>query len=151
MAVETFQAPTGQTWYVFLIDPATGFWWNGSAFEAYNASNYATYVVTSTEYGTTGVFRFTVPASLPSGTFAVGAKQRAGGSPAQSDPNGSGGGLEWNGTAVVPLSTLATLAQAVKILAAVYDSLAASGNVLTLSNAATQTINLTTGARTTVG
>jgi hypothetical protein len=48
--------------------------------------------------------------------------------------------------------TLPTDAQLVKVLAAVYDTATGSGgNVLTLSNGATQTINLSTGTRTTVG
>lgn len=47
------------------------------------------------------------------------------------------------------LTVLASAANMVKVLAAVYDSCTAVGNVLTLSNGATQTIDLTTGARTT--
>lgn len=41
-------------------------------------------------------------------------------------------------------------AQLVKVLAAVYDSATASGDVITLSNGTTQTIDETTGTRTTV-
>lgn len=108
MAVCIHTATAGSTQYVFYIRPSDGAWWNTAgtpAFETYNASNYADYDTAATEYGTsTGIFQHTVPATLPAGVYYLGAKTRAGGSPAQSDTVTGIGLIQWTGTAVVPLT-----------------------------------------------
>ena len=102
MAKEAFVAPTGQTWYVLLVRPADGWYWNGSGFEAYNAANFATYVVSAAEDGATGIYQFTVPGTLPAGNYNVVARRRVGGSPsATADENGPAGTLSWDGTNLV--------------------------------------------------
>lgn len=103
MAVDVFTAATGTTQYVVLIDPITGGWWNTSgtpAYETFAGGNYASYKIAATEYGTTGLFKYTVPATLPAGLHNVQSKTQAGGSPAQGDANGAGGLLDWHGAAV---------------------------------------------------
>jgi hypothetical protein len=101
VAVFPFQATTGSNQYVFVLNLEAGTYWNGTAFEAFNAANWVTYAVTATEYGSTGVFRFTIPASLPAGFYSSGSKTRVTGSPLQGDPNGAGGWFTWNGSKVV--------------------------------------------------
>lgn len=72
---------TGLTVYAQFFN-AWGQIWNGSAFETYNVSNWATYNVAMTEIGTTGQYRVAVPSTLA--THFVSYAQ-AGGSPASSD------------------------------------------------------------------
>ena len=87
---------TGQTVY-FLLRNNTGQVWNGSAFEAYVAGNFATYDIAASEQGTSGFYVGTMPAAI-AGTYNVEARVQAGGSPAQSDLSLGSGPIEWNGT-----------------------------------------------------
>lgn len=109
MAVDTFVGTSGSTYYVVVIRTSDGGWWNTAgtpAFEAFNAANYTNYGIAATEFGSTGIFQYTIPA-MAAGLYNVQAKLQAGGSPAASDTNGPGGWLDWSGTAVIRQSQLA--------------------------------------------
>jgi hypothetical protein len=100
-----FNFTTGRTCYV-LLRSATGTIWNGSSFEAYVTANYATYDIAATEQGTaSGLYAATMPA-VAGGEYRVIAKDRAGGSPAESDITIGTGIINWSGTAVVNPSNL---------------------------------------------
>jgi hypothetical protein len=101
-----FQAATGTDQDAYILDRASGGWWNGTALEAFDGGNFATYAVAAAEYGSTGVFWFTVPAGLPTGQYSVGTKTRLTASPLESDPNGAGGSIDWRGSAVVGVADL---------------------------------------------
>ncbi len=102
MAVDVFEAATGTNQYVNLIDPITGGWYNtvSLGYEAFTPANFTQYAIAATEYGTTGLFEYTVPSGLPTGSHNAVSRTRAGGSAAQSDANGAAGLLRWTGTAV---------------------------------------------------
>jgi hypothetical protein len=95
-----FTDRTGQNCYV-QIRNSVGQIWNGSSFVTYNTANIATYAVTATEQGTaSGYYTATMP-TVALGTYDVIAKERAGGSPAESDVTVGAGQIEWSGTAVL--------------------------------------------------
>lgn len=99
-------APSGSTVYaqfVMLTTGATkGYFWNGSALEAYNASNWATYDVAAPEDGTSGTYIVTIPASLPNGNYIIKYFVQSGGTPATTDTYiGSNDSLNWQDSAVV--------------------------------------------------
>lgn len=96
---------TGRVSYV-LIRNAVGQIYNGVGLETYLTANYATYDVAATEEGTaSGLYVADMPA-LPAGLYNIVAKERIGGSPAESDPTVGLGEIEWDGSAVVPPGTL---------------------------------------------
>lgn len=107
-----FSGPrTGATCHV-LIRNNVGQIWNGSSFETYATANYATYVVTATEQGTaSNFFIATFPSGISAGIYSVTAKQQLGGSPAETDSTVATGDIHWGGSALVPLSNLATSGQ----------------------------------------
>jgi len=88
---------TGRTIY-FVLRDNTGQVWNGSAFEAYSAGNFATYDIAAVEQGASGFYVGTMPV-VSAGTYNVEARSQAGGSPAQSDLSLGAGAIEWDGTA----------------------------------------------------
>ncbi len=61
---------TNRTLY-FIVSDSTGQYWNGSAFETYNAANIATYDVAMTEDVGLGVYRGTFPAGISAGIYEV--------------------------------------------------------------------------------
>jgi hypothetical protein len=89
--------PAGATLYAHVVR-ADGQVWNGSAFEAPAAANWATYAVTVTEQSTTGYYYGTMPA-VAAGLYDVFFLLRAGGSPATTDALVGQAGLNWNGSA----------------------------------------------------
>ena len=103
---------TGITLY-FLIRDRNGNLWNTSslAFEAFNSVNYANYTITGTEQGSTGYYLGTFPSQIPAGTYAGLAKRQTGASPVQGDATIGGNNVEWNGSALAPLSDAATSGQ----------------------------------------
>lgn len=104
-------APTGRTVYA-LIRNASGAVWNGTAFATYLTANYSTYPVALTEQGSaSGYYTGTFPSAIAAGTYSVVVKVQSGASPAESDANADAGELEWNGSAPVALSDLATSGQ----------------------------------------
>lgn len=88
-----------------LVRNAAGSVWNGSAFVTYATANLSSYAITLTEQGTaSGYYAGTFPV-VSAGVYAVVAYERAGGSPAEGDTLVASGNLEWDGSAVVPLSS----------------------------------------------
>lgn len=96
---------TGLTLYAVLLN-ATGQAWNGSAFEAVQAANWATYDIALTE-AAGGIYLANMPA-VAAGAYSYAVYEQAGASPAITDMLRGTGSLEWDGSAVLPLSTLAT-------------------------------------------
>ena len=91
---------TGKTVY-FTVRTSTATIWNGSAFEAYNASNVADYDTAMSEQGASGVYAGTFSGSSEAGSYNVTVRERAGGSPAESDAIIGSGPLHWTGSAVL--------------------------------------------------
>lgn len=89
---------TGRPVY-FLIRDTTSRIWNGAAFEAYSALNYANYYISGAEQGATGYFTASAPA-MAAGLYYYLAKDRQGGSPAEGDPTVTAGDLQWTGSGV---------------------------------------------------
>lgn len=133
--------PTALTLYVSDIEHPNGTVWNGSAFEAWNDSHYATYTVALTQQGTGGNRRGNFPTAIPSsvsagGLYRVHIRIQMGGSPAITDPNWSGGTLDWNGTSEnMPggsaLAGVGVTAARMQLLDAAQASWSVSGNVAT--------------------
>lgn len=103
-----FDWPTGATVYALLFN-SSGQMYNGSTFETPEDANWATYDIALTEAGTTGIYRGDMPA-VAAGTYGLLFRLRAGGAPAVTDVPVGGGGIEWGGSAALPLSDLATAA-----------------------------------------
>ncbi len=59
---------SGQTIYAVIHD-ASGQYWNGSSFEAFNSANWATYLNLLTEDGTTGYYKAMFPATITAGYY----------------------------------------------------------------------------------
>jgi len=106
------QYASGKTLY-FVVRNATGSIWNTntSAFEAYNSLNYSQYAVTMTEQGSSGFYAGSFPSAITAGVFSIVSKQQLGGSAAETDVTAGNGDFQWNGTATLPLSNLATSGQ----------------------------------------
>ena len=83
------QAQNGLTLYAVFRN-AAGQYWNGSSFEAFNASNWATYDVAGTEVASANLYQWT---STPAGALIVEVRSQIGGSPAANDPQVTGGSL----------------------------------------------------------
>lgn len=97
----------GKTVY-FLLRNATGSIWNGSSFESYNSGNYANYPITASEQGSSGYFVGSMPI-IVSGLYYLLAKERVGGSPAETDITVGTGQILWGGTAPVDIKAFFTL------------------------------------------
>jgi hypothetical protein len=94
---------SGRTLYA-VVRTTVGTVWNGTSFEAYNESNWSNYDIAMTEQGTSGYYVGTFP-TVSAGVYNVDVRDRAGGSPAVTDTRVGSGSLEWDGSAVVPLSS----------------------------------------------
>lgn len=105
---------TGQT-LGFLVRNQSAQIWNTSgagAFEAYLTANYASYFVAMTEQGTASAYYAgTFPSAIGPGTYNLTAKRQAGGSPLETDQSVGVGEINWDGTNVIPLSSLANSGQ----------------------------------------
>lgn len=96
---------TAKTVY-FLLRNAVGQVWNGTTFESYLTANYATYPIGATEQGTASFYYAGNFPSVAAGTYYAVAKERIGGSPAESDPSIGHGTVNWAGSVVtVPLTS----------------------------------------------
>lgn len=107
------QAPinlSGATLY-FQVYSRTGTVWNGSAFETYDGGNWTTYDNPMSELGTSGIYVGSFPSTIPAGVYGVVVYRQVGGAPAQGDLVVASGDYQWNGSATVPLSDLATSGQ----------------------------------------
>lgn len=97
---------TGKTLYA-LVRNSTGSVWQTttSTFVSYTTANLANYTISLTEQGTaSGYYAGTFPAAA-AGTYAVAVYERAGGSAAEGDVCVAVGNVEWDGSAVIPLSS----------------------------------------------
>lgn len=101
---------TGRTCY-FLIRSQTATIWNGSSFVTYDNANYSSYTISAVEQGGSGYYAGTFPPAITPGAYNVIMLEQVGGSAAQTDPVVSQGDVQWNGSAVIPLSALATSGQ----------------------------------------
>lgn len=108
-----FSYKVGATTYV-LIRNRVGQIWNTSgtgAFTSYDNTYYSSYVVSAVEQGSSAYYTATMPSAIPAGVYNIVAKDQLGGSPAQTDPTVAVGDENWNGSAIMPLSDLATSGQ----------------------------------------
>jgi len=96
--------PTTSTLY-FQVWNSAGLVYNGSTFEAYNASNWATYDIAMTEKGTTGFFWGTFP-TIDAGAYTAIYYEQAGGSPAEGDSAMGASTVMWDGSAFADFSDL---------------------------------------------
>lgn len=100
MAREIRGVATSGTLYARLMSP-TGLWWNGTSFEAYNASNYATYVIAMTEQGASGVYVADFPSVITtSGTYQYFVHSTTA-SPLEGDATANTGEIDWSGIGLV--------------------------------------------------
>ena len=77
----------------------------------YDASFYTDFAISATEQGSSNFYAASFPAAVPAGVYNLDAHQQTGGSAAQTDPRVAAGEEQWNGTALFPLSDLATSGQ----------------------------------------
>lgn len=96
------RAATGSTVYAIVRSPSAQPWNTLTlAFENWTNGNYAHYVISCTEEGTSGFFSADFPVAITiGGTFAVEFFVQAGGSPSESaDTFNAGGQIQWDGSA----------------------------------------------------
>ena len=105
----------GRTVYVQIRNRVGQIWSTSGgtgAFESYATANIADYAISLTQQGTASAYYTgTWPPAVPAGVYNVIAKERIGGSVAEADPNIAQGTEQWNGSALMPLSDLATSGQ----------------------------------------
>jgi hypothetical protein len=106
------QAPyqSGKICY-FLIRDKNARIWNVDVFETFTTSNYETYGVEASEQGTSGYYTGTFPASAAPGQYNIEMKEQLGIAVDISDPTVSTGEVNWNGSAPIGISDLATSGQ----------------------------------------
>ena len=108
-----FNFTAGQVCY-FLVWNRIGQIWNTStvAFESYLTANYANYVISAVEQGTAShQYVGNFPSTIVAGVYGITARQRLGGTAAETDPTIATGDFQWNGSVSFPLSDLATSGQ----------------------------------------
>ncbi len=100
---------TAKTLYALVRNSVGDVWQTtSSTFVAYVTANLANYTIALTEQGTASrYYTGTFPAA-PAGFYPVAIYQQVGGSPTETDTPAGFGGYDWSGTAVIPLSSLAT-------------------------------------------
>lgn len=143
--IETF-TETGLTLYAMVRNEA-GQVWNGSSFEAWNASNWATYAIAMTEQTSSGVYSVAVPAGINTAQrLSIVVYNQLGGSPAAGDEKYWQERSEWNGSSwgmdnlpvdVTKIDGSATAAQLLSISARVMISGAAQTGTLSVSQMTT--------------
>jgi len=113
--IQTPGTGTGRTIYATLHNRTSGYVWNTSggtgAFESFVSGNWGNYQISLTEQGVSNYYVGNMPAAIPAGVYDIQARQQVGGSAAQTDPHVAGGEVQWNGSAPLPLSDLATSGQ----------------------------------------
>lgn len=92
------------------IRTAVNTFWNGSAFEAYNATHWSTYAVTLTHAGG-GLYLANMPGGIAAGAYYLDAYKRLSGSPAQGDQllGATPYPMQWSGTAEVTLNNVSAV------------------------------------------
>ncbi len=81
------------------------------AFETFTSGNWADYGISCVEQGVNNFYVGNFPSAIPAGVYELSAHQQMGGSAAQTDPRVAMGQEQWTGTALFPLSDLATSGQ----------------------------------------
>ena len=122
----TTNATTGSSVYAIIRNGLMNVW-NGSGFEAWNASDYSTYIVPLTEQGTSGFFVGSIPAGINTAdTLTIEIYSGAG---TLGDTFISGGTLNWSGSSIIdddPIGTALTSLEYVKdygqITGSTYDT-----------------------------
>lgn len=92
---------SGRTLY-FQIRDTSGFVWNGSSFEAYNAANWTTYDIALTEQGSSTVYTATFP-SIAAGQYSLIGFEQVGVSPAEGDFIVAAADVTWDGSQLLDL------------------------------------------------
>lgn len=96
-AITELISQSGQTAYC-VIHASDAKIANGVSTEVYNGTNWATYVNTLAEQGTTGYYTGTFPSYLPAGKYTLVFYQQPGGSAAVGDPVIGSGSCYFDGT-----------------------------------------------------
>ena len=91
--------------------------WNvaSGAFTSFLSGQAANTAIAGVEQGISAYYTATFPAAITPGIYSVRARQQLAGSAADSDPVVAVGDFQWNGSAVFPLSDLATSGQIAQI------------------------------------
>lgn len=137
---------TGTPYIVVLND--AGEWWNGAAFEAYDAGSWGDYDIAATQFGSTKAWKVTFPA-LATGNYDVVQFLQAGGSPAATDTPEAVGSFAWDGTTLRALSDAdaidnsATAATALAAMFAAAEIVTVDDATLAPSTTAFETTNTT--------
>jgi hypothetical protein len=96
---------SGVTLYALIRDTAGKVWQTTtSTLVAYATANLANYKVSLTEQGAASRFYAGNFPAAAAGVYNVAVYQQAGGSPAETDSLVAAGNIEWDGTAVPPIS-----------------------------------------------
>jgi hypothetical protein len=90
--------------YIAIINDS-GQWWNGTTFVAYNESNWADYVVTATQYGSTDTWYAVFPASIAAGYYDIIQFRRIGGTAAATDTVEANGSMFWSGSDLLAIGS----------------------------------------------
>lgn len=100
--------PTGNTVYALVLNedvqPATT---STGLFAAYSAGSYANYLVTLTRLGGSNIYSGSMPANVTFGNRTAPVYEAIGGSGAQMDTFLGVGNIDWDGTGVITLYSLA--------------------------------------------
>jgi hypothetical protein len=128
MATELVIDTTGKTVYADYQN-ASGQWWTGTVFEAFNSAHWTTYAQTCTEQGATGIYATTVP-SLAAAAYVVTYRERQGVSPAVSDPLIGYSNLPWSGSARLSEVDLDVLLTSTPLTLVISNPVAADGSIV---------------------
>jgi hypothetical protein len=96
-AITEIISQSGQDLYIVIHD-STGKIANGASTEVYNGSNWATYVNTVAEEGTTGYYKGVFPAYLTAGKYTLVIYQNPSGTPILGDPVIGSSSMYFDGT-----------------------------------------------------
>ena len=96
---------------------ATASIWNvaSGALTSFLSGQAANTAIAAVEQGISAYYTATFPSALPPGFYNIRARQQLGGSAADSDTVVAVGDFQWDGSAVLPLSNLATSGQIAQI------------------------------------
>ena len=103
MAKRAFAATPGANCFVWLYDPTNGDVWNKDTpgEEVYSSANYAHYAIPATPKGASGIFEYTVPPTLPIGSWLEIPWLQGGASPIEgNDTPDDPRLLSWDGSAM---------------------------------------------------
>lgn len=116
---------TGETLYAVLRNSSgQAIIISSGAAANYATANLSSYAITLTEQGTASRFYVgNMPANVAAGDITATVYKRAGESPAEGDLRKGHGAYHWNGTALVPISSLATAVSVAALPAAVWAAL----------------------------